>query len=92
MKRIIICLCALIFLLTGCDALSANKYTTAEMKAVEPVGTVPKAFQAIVNENLFHNIRVFENRLMKFQQNNMLRFTLTLLFHQSYMTCTADRL
>jgi hypothetical protein len=70
MKRIIICLCALIFLLTGCDALSANKYTTAEMKAVEPVGTVPKAFQAIVNENLFHNIRAFENRLMKFQQND----------------------
>ena len=75
MKRILFCLCALIFILSGCDALSSEKYSTTkysttEPKAIDPIETVPEAFQAIVNENLFHNVRVFDDRLMKFQQND----------------------
>lgn len=70
MKRILICLCALIFILTGCDALASDKYSTTEPKAIEPIGTVPEAFQSIVNENLFYNVRVFEDRLIKFQRND----------------------
>ena len=96
MKRILFCLCALIFILSGCDALSSEKYSTTkysttEPKAIDPIETVPEAFQAIVNENLFHNVRVFDDRLMKFQQNDA-GYTITMYDYAGNLLASYSRM
>lgn len=65
MKRIIICICILLLLLTGCFKRPVQEYT-----AITPIGTVPKEFQTIIENNLFHTAVAFENRLLKQTQTD----------------------
>lgn len=66
MKRILMICLTITLLLCGCTKETPHPtYTREPLRPVEPVGTVPAEFHAIVEENLFHYATVFPDRLLK---------------------------